>query len=135
MRPGTRRRKQREAEFLKPSITIRPELTLTTFLKHRMIERDTEIVFVNVVATSVRLASYIANRLAIEEKSWTINTIRPYSDRVRNTSGNFLFPFFLRSIGMKYELVLRNLVLSGNSPNSFHSKSNLFSLKSRFLKL
>ena len=39
------------------------------FLKHRMIERDTEIVFVNVAAASVSLASYTINSLAIEEKS------------------------------------------------------------------
>ena len=38
-------------------------------LKHRMIERDIETVFVNVVAPSVNLASYTVGSLAIEEKS------------------------------------------------------------------
>ena len=62
---------------------ITKNIDLDEMLKHRMIERDTKIVFVNVVATSVNLASYIVSSLTIEEKSMDhqhCKTIQPKSE-------------------------------------------------------
>ena len=64
-------------------------------LKHRIIERDTEIVFVNVTATSVRLPSTVSS-LTIEENLWTINTVRPYTHhhQIIGTAASTFFPHF-----------------------------------------